>query len=161
MGTYISSAPKAGFPNYRESCLLEDPAHDEAALTMAYSSPAKVSGSLEQTDLLMALTGAEHAGALCLCFVGGAHASWVVSAMRNSLHGEVVAIICHHFMLLVGVPMVPDNFTLWEGKDSVGRVLRVVGVSVLEDVRESGWVKPTVGCPKLVVATPAVSGRVE
>lgn len=111
---------------------------------MAHSSPAKLSGSLEQTDLLMALTGAKHAGALCLCFMGGARASWVFSAVRNPLHGEVIAIVCHHFMLLIGVPVVADNFTLWEGKDSMGWIPREVGVSIPEDVRETIWVKPTV-----------------
>lgn len=127
---------------------------------MAYSSPAKLSGSLDQADLLVALTGAEHAGALCLCFVGGAHASCVVSAMRNSLHGEVIAIVCHHFMLLVGVPMVADNFTLWEGKDSVGWVPREVGVSILEGVR--AWLgEANSGRLELVVMTPAVSRRAE
>ena len=111
---------------------------------MAYPSPAKLSGSLDQADLLVALTGAEHAGVLCLCFVGGAHASGVVSAVRNPLHGEVIAVVCHHFMLLVGVPVVADNFTLWEGKDSVGWVPRELGVSVPERVRETGWAKLTV-----------------
>lgn len=104
---------------------------------MAYSSPTKLSGSLDQVDLLMALTGAEHAAALCLCFMGGAHASWVVFAMRNPLHGEVIAIVCHHFMLLVGVPMVVDDFTLWEGKDSVGQVPMEVGVSIPVGVRKT------------------------
>lgn len=104
---------------------------------MVYSSPTKLSGSLDQVDLLMALTGAEHAAALCLCFMGGAHASWAVFAMRNPLHGEVIAIVCHHFMLLVGVPMVVDDFTLWEGKDSVGQVPMEMGVSIPVGVRKT------------------------
>jgi len=126
---------------------------------MAYSSPAKLSWSLGQEDLLVALTGTEHAGALCLCFVGGAHASWVVSAMRNPLHGEVIAIICHHFMFLIGVPMVLYNFTLWEGKDSMGWTPREVGVSIPEGIR--AWLdEANSGCPELVVVTPAVIGTV-
>lgn len=114
------------------------------ALTMAYSIPAKLSGSLDRQADLIALTGTGHAGALCLCFMGGGRASWVVSAVRNPLHGEVIAVVCHHFMLLIGIPVVVDNSTLWEAKDSVGWVPREVGVSVPEGVRETGWAKPTV-----------------
>lgn len=83
----------------------------------------------------MALTVAEHAGVLCLCFLGAAQASWVVSAVRNPLQGEVIAVVCHHFVLLIGVPVVADNVTLWGEKDSAGQVPREMGVSVPEGAK--------------------------
>lgn len=80
--------------------------------------------------------------------------------MRNPLHGEVIAIICQHFMLFIRVPMVVDNFTLWEEKDRVGQVPREVKVLVLEDVRDQ-LDKASSAHPELVVETPAVNRRVE
>lgn len=104
-----------------ESCLLEDPAHGEEALSAAYSRLTKLSVYLDQAELPVALTGTEHVGCLRPCLVGDAEALQVVSAVGNPLQGEVIAIVCHHLVLLIGVPVVLDNFSLWEGKDSMGQ----------------------------------------
>lgn len=41
--------------------------------------------------------------------------------MRNPLYGEVITIICHNFMLFIGVPVVANDFTLQDRRDDMGQ----------------------------------------